>query len=169
MTSFWDVTFNGLNMKQNLNDPALQQLSERIARAAIAVHEQQTSQEARSVRVVMAGKMITVTLTGILSPAEQAMARTPAGATKVQDFHRELSLHWSDALCSQIQQIVRLEVQEVRADADPTSGTFVPASTAGKRVQLFLLSDSLAAETFDDIGESGLAPVTDATPRSAAA
>ena len=71
-------------------DTACSTVAHQIAQAAIAFEEQRTGQVARAVNVVLGGETVVITLHGVLSPAEQALARTRAGAAQVQEFHRQL-------------------------------------------------------------------------------
>src|ERR1700722_2219927 len=65
-------------------------MAQQIAEAATAFQLQRTGHAPKSVNVVLSGDTLVVTLMGALTPAEQAMARSPEGAAKVQEFHREL-------------------------------------------------------------------------------
>ncbi len=64
-------------------------LAEQIAQVAMAFQRQQTGHEPKAVSVVFGGDTLVVTLHGALSPAERAMARSPEGAAKVREFHRQ--------------------------------------------------------------------------------
>ena len=68
-------------------DPSVAQ---QIAQAAIAFQQQRTGHEPKSVAVVLSGDTLLITLHGALSPAEKALAQSPAGAAQVQEFHRQL-------------------------------------------------------------------------------
>jgi len=80
-------------------DPSVAQ---QIARAAIAFQQQRTGHEPKSVAVVLSGDTLLVTLHGALSPAEKALAQSPEGAARVQDFHRQLFTNSADALRQEI-------------------------------------------------------------------
>ena len=60
-------------------DTAYSTAAHRIAQAAIAFEEQRTGQVPRAVTVVLGGDTVVITLHGVLSPAEKALARTRAG------------------------------------------------------------------------------------------
>src|SRR5277367_4623852 len=85
-------------------------MAEQIAQAATAFQQQRTGHEPKSVSVVLSGETLVVTLHGALSPAEQAMAQSPEGAAKVQEFHRQLFLNSSDTLRQEIKRITGMEV-----------------------------------------------------------
>ena len=61
-----------------------------IAQAATAFAQQQTGRVPESVAVVLSEDTLVITLHGALSPAEKALAQSPAGAAEVQEFHRQL-------------------------------------------------------------------------------
>ena len=65
-------------------------MAEQIAQAAAAFEERRTGHAPRSVTVVLSDNTLVITLHGALSPAEAALAKTPAGAAKLQEFHRQL-------------------------------------------------------------------------------
>src|SRR5258708_4291822 len=64
--------------------------AQQIAQAAPVFEQRRTAHGPRSVSVVLGGATLVVTLRGVLSPAEQALAQSPAGAAQVQEFHRQL-------------------------------------------------------------------------------
>ena len=89
-----------------------------------------------------------VTLHGALSPAEKALAKTPAGAAQVQEFHRQLFTSSSESLRREIKRITGVEVREATAEVETTTGTVVHVFRRGAMVQVFLLARSLPAETW---------------------
>src|SRR5580658_11005732 len=91
-------------------------MAEQIAQAATAFQQQRTGHEPKSVSVVLSGDTLVVTLHGALSPAEQAMAQSPEGAAKVQEFHRQLFLSASESLRNEIKRITGVEVKEAKAE-----------------------------------------------------
>jgi uncharacterized protein YbcI len=124
-------------------------MAQQIAEAAGVFQQRRTGLEPKSVSVVLGGDTLVVTLLGALSPAEQAMSRSPEGAAKVQDFHRQLFLDASYSLREDIKRITGLEVREVAAEVEPTSGTVVHVFTSGTMVQVFLLSGQVPTESFE--------------------
>ena len=124
-------------------------IAEQIAQAAKAFQRQRTGHEPKSVSVVLGGDTLVVTLHGALSPAEQAMAQSPEGATKVQEFHRQLFHNASDTLRQEIKRITGMEVLEGSAEVDPTCGPVVQVFPSGTMVQVFLLSGKLPSGSFD--------------------
>lgn len=93
----------------------------------------------KSVTVVISEDTLVITLHGALSPAEQAMSASPAGAAKVQEFHRQLFATSSESLRDEIRRILGVEVREAAAEIDVKSGAVVHAFTKGTMVQVFLL------------------------------
>jgi uncharacterized protein YbcI len=85
---------------------------------------------------------------GALSPAERAMAQSPSGAAKVQELHREMFLNSADALRLQIKEITGVDVRELAAEIEPTTGTVVKAFTSGTVVQVFLMAGDVPTETW---------------------
>jgi uncharacterized protein YbcI len=84
-----------------------------------------------------------VTLRGALSPAELALARGPAGAALLQEFHRALFASACGTLQKEIERIAGAAVREAAQVHEPT----------GIVVQVFRLAGSVPAETW-----SGTAP-----------
>lgn len=126
-----------------------EKMAEQIAQAATAFQQQRTGHQPKSVSVVLGGDTVMVTLHGALSPAEQAMAQSPEGAAKVQEFHRQLFLNSSDTLSQEIKQITGMEVLERSAEVDSTCGPVVEVFPSGTMVQVFLLSGKLPSGSLD--------------------
>ena len=115
-------------------------VAQQIAEAAIAFQQQRTGHEPKSVAVVMSGETLLITLHGALSPAETALAKSPAGAAQVLEFHKQLFANSADALRQEIKRITGVEVRESIAEVEPTTGTVVQVFTTGTMVQVFLLA-----------------------------
>jgi uncharacterized protein YbcI len=127
-------------------------MAEQIARAATDFEQERTGHVPKSVTVVLCDNTLVVTLHGTLSPAETDLAKTPAGAAQVQEFHRQLFHDSCDTLRRQIAQITGVAVREVTAEVETTTGTVVHVFTTGTMVQVFLLARSLPAETWSGSG-----------------
>jgi uncharacterized protein YbcI len=129
-------------------------MAAQIARAAIAFEQRRTGNHVpKSVTVVLSEGTLVITLHEALSPAERAMARSPAGAAQVQEFHRQLFASSSDSLLQEIKRITGMAVREATAEIEPASGAVVQAFTTGNVVQVFQLVGSAATEAW-----SGNAP-----------
>ncbi len=126
-----------------------QTMAQQIAAAATAFQRQRTGHEPKSVSVVLSGETLVVMLHGALSPAEQAMAQSPQGAAKVQEFHRQLFLNASEELRQEIKRITGMDVREASADVEPKTGAVVQAFTTGTMVQVFLLSGKVPPDNFN--------------------
>ena len=133
---------------ENLDPSVAQQ----IAQAAIAFQKQRTGTEPKSVAVVLSGDTLLITLHGALSPAEQALAQSPAGAARVQEFHRQLFTNSADELRQEIKRITGVEVREATAEVETTTGTVVQVFTTGTMVQVFQLAQSVPADTWNGNG-----------------
>jgi uncharacterized protein YbcI len=129
-------------------------MAEQIAQAAIAFEQRRTGNHVpKSVTVVLSEGTLVITLHEALSPAEKAMAKSPTGAARVQEFHRQLFANSSDSLRQEIKRITGMEVREATAEIEPVSGAVVQAFTTGTVVQVFLLAGSTPTEAW-----SGNAP-----------
>ena len=148
------------NPVQNLNPSVAQQ----IAQAAIAFQQQRTGHEPKSVAVVLSGDTLLITLDGALSPAEKALAQSPAGALQVQEFHRQLFGDSADVLRQEIKRITGVEVREATAEVEPTSGTVVQVFTNGTMVQVFLLAHGVPAGSWSGNGLGGASQKTEVLP-----
>ena len=127
-------------------------MAQQIAQAAGVFEHQRTGLVPKSVTVVQSDGTLVVTLHGALSPAEKALAQTPAGAAQVQAFHRELFANASDALRQEIKRITGVEVREATAEIEPKTGTVVAVFTSGTVVHVYLLARSIPAETWNATG-----------------
>lgn len=133
--------------KSTLNK-ASSSMAQRIARAAIAFEQRRTGHVPKSVTVVLSKGTLVITLHEALSPAERALAKSPAGAAQVQEFHRQLFASASDSLCRKIKSITGMAVREATAEVEPAAGAVVQAFTTGTVVQVFLLEGSLPTDTW---------------------
>lgn len=127
--------------------------AEELARVASRLQELRTGHSPRAVAVVLSDDMLVVTLHDALTPAEKALARCPAGAASVQEFHRQLFANASDDLKQAIKRITGRQVREAAAEIDTASGTVIHAFTTGAMVQVFLLNPVPVASS-ERIGDS---------------
>jgi uncharacterized protein YbcI len=125
-------------------------MAQRIAEAATTFQRQRTGRAPQSVTVVLSGDTLVITLHGALSPAEQAMAQSPDGAAKMQEFHRQLFLTASDTLRQDIKRITGMEVREATVEVEPKTGALVQVFTSGTMVQVFLLSGEVPPGSFNN-------------------
>ena len=132
-------------------------MAQQIAQAASAFEQRQTGHVPTWMTVVMSDDTLVITLQGSLSPAEKALANSPAGLIQVQEFHRQLFINSSDSLRREIKRITGVDVREASAEVDTTTGTIVKVFTTGTIVQVFLLADRVPAETWSGNGRGGQA------------
>lgn len=127
-------------------------MAQQIAQTASAFEQQRTGHAPKSVTVVLSDDTLVITLHGALTPAEKALARSSAGAAKVQEFHRQLFNNSADELRRKIKGITGVEVTEATSEVETESGTVVRVFTTGKVVQVFLLAQSVPTETWSGSG-----------------
>ena len=116
-------------------------MAEEIAKAAIAFDQRRTGGHIpTSVTVVLSEGTLVITLHEALSPAERELAKTPAGAAQMQEYHRQLFASSSETLRREIKRITGMDVREATTQIEPASGAVVQAFTTGTVVQVFQLS-----------------------------
>ncbi len=130
-------------------------MAQQIAQASSAFEQQRTGHVPKSVTVVLSEDTLVITLRGALSPAEKALAHSPEGAARMQEFHRQLFENSSDSLRQKIKRITGVEVREAVAEVEPATGTVVQTFTTGTVVQVFLLARSVPADTWTGSGLDG--------------
>jgi uncharacterized protein YbcI len=130
-------------------------MAKQVALAAIAFEEQRTGRVPTSVTAVMSDNTLVITLHAALSPAERALAMSPEGAVRVQEFHQQLFDDSGGVLRQEIKRITGVEVREAAVQLDPATGTVVKAFTSGTVVQVFLLADRVAAGAWSGSGGDG--------------
>ena len=123
-------------------------MAKQIAQAASAFEERRTGHGPQSVSVVLSGDTLVITLIGALSAAEKALAQTPDGAAKLQEYHRQLFLNSSDSLRKEIQRVTGVEVRESAAQVCPTTGSVLQVFTTGNLVQVFLLAGKVPTDSW---------------------
>jgi len=130
-------------------------MAKQVALAACGFEHQRTGIVPKSVTVVLNEDTLVITLHGALSPAEQALAKSPAGAAQVQELHRQLFNDSADSMRQEIKKITGVEVREAAVEVATTTSTVVKALTNGTVVQVFLLADSVAYGTWSGSGRDG--------------
>ena len=121
-------------------------MAKQVARAACDFEQQRTGNVPESVTVVLSEDTLVIMLHGALSPAEQALAKSPAGAAQVQEFHRQLFLNSCGVLRRDLERITGVDVREATSEVTTETGTIV---------QVFLLADSVAAGSWSGSGLVG--------------
>jgi uncharacterized protein YbcI len=130
-------------------------MAQEIAQAAIAFQRECTGRAPESVTVTLGEETLVVTLHEALSPAEKAMARTPEGAARVHEYHRQLFRSSGTALHQELERILGVEVEESRVEMKPASGrSDDEAFPAGALVQVYHLSHPVGTLTWSTTGKA---------------
>jgi uncharacterized protein YbcI len=119
-------------------------IAQQVAQAVMAFQEKTTGHVPKAITVVLSQDTLVVTLHEALSPAERDLAKSAAGAAKVQEFHRQLFTNSSQPLREEIHRITGVEVREAVAEIEPSTGTVVQAFTNSAMVQVFRLAGNVA-------------------------
>ena len=131
-------------------------MAQQIAEAALAFEQRRTgNHHPGSVTVVLGEGTLVITLHEALSQAERALAKSPAGAAQIQEYHRQMFANSSDSLRQEITRITGMEVREAIAEVEPRTGAVVQAFTTGNVVQVFQLVGSVPMETWSGNGQAG--------------
>ena len=129
-------------------------MAQQVAQAASDFQRQRTGHVPKAVTAVLSEDTLVITLHGALSPAEEALAKTPEGAAQVQDFHSQLFANSCEPLRQEIKRITGVAVREATAEVETSSGTVVQIFTTGGMVQVLLLAQGLTADTWNGNGVS---------------
>jgi uncharacterized protein YbcI len=122
--------------------------AQQIARAARDFERQRTGHAPESVAVVLGGDTLVITLHGTFSPEEQALARSPAGAEQLREFHRRLFMDACGPLRQEVKRITGVAVREAPAEVAPATGAVIQAFPTGTVVQVFLLAGRVPADSW---------------------
>ncbi len=125
-------------------------MAQQIAQVAKAFEQERTGHRPKSVTVVLSDDALVITLHGALSEGEKTLARSPNGAAKVQEFHRQLFSSACGTLREEIERIVGVKVREAATEIEPTTGTIVMAFASGTVVQVFLLAGTVATDVWSN-------------------
>jgi uncharacterized protein YbcI len=140
--------FRGATDMLNVNPT----MAQRVAQAAVAFQQQRTGHAPESVTVVLSGDTLMVAMHGALTKAEKILAKSPEGAAKVQEFHRQLFSNSSEPLRQEIKKITGVDVRESAAEIETSTGAIVHAFTTGTMVQVFLLAQEVAPGSWTEGG-----------------
>lgn len=89
--------------------------------------------------MVASDETVVLTLHEALTLAEKILARTEAGAAKVEQYHRAIFAVSCDELRQEIQRLTGRKVREAAVVVEPATGAIVHAFTSGTMVQIFQL------------------------------
>jgi uncharacterized protein YbcI len=126
-------------------------VAQQIAHAASAFEQERTGQLPKSVTVVLSENTLVITLHGALSPAEQALAKSPKGAAQVQEFHRQLFANASNSLRQEIKRITGVDVRGATAEVEPATGSVIGVFTSGTTVQVYVLAHTVPSGSWSGI------------------
>jgi uncharacterized protein YbcI len=105
-----------------MRDQSNSTMAQKIAQAAIAFEQRRTGNDVpKAVTVVLSEGILVITLHEALSPAGTVLAKNPAGAAQMQEFHPQLFTNSSDSLRQQIKRITGMEGREATAEIEPAS------------------------------------------------
>jgi uncharacterized protein YbcI len=135
-------------------NPTKRTIPDQVAHMASALQQQRTGHAPKTVNVILSNDTLVITLHEALSPAEQVMAKTPKGAARMQEFHRQLFQSSADSLRTEIKRITGRDVREAAAEIDSATGSVVHAFTTGTMVQVFLLTENVLTESGSERGAS---------------
>lgn len=131
-----------------MNDSHLT-VTEQVARTVREFQHQRTGHAPQSVSVVLSNGTLIATLHGALTPAEQTLSRTPEGAAKVREFHRELFQNSLAPLQAEIERITGVAVREAAVEVESSTGAVLQVFTTGTMVQVFQLASGLSTEIWN--------------------
>jgi uncharacterized protein YbcI len=113
--------------------------SRELAEVALTMQSERTGHTPKAVTVVASDDTVVLTLHEALTPAEKILARSEAGAAKVEQYHRALFAVSCDELRKEIQRLTGRKVREAAVVVEPATGAIVHAFTSGNVVQIFQL------------------------------
>lgn len=123
-------------------------VAQQIAQASIAFEKRRTGHTPESATVLLSKDTLVIALHGALSPAEKALAQSPEGAARLQEFHRQLFANASGPLRQEIGRITGVEVREAAAEVETRSGTVLQLFTTGTVVQMFSLAADVPTDSW---------------------
>ena len=127
-------------------------MAEKVAQAARQFQQRLTGHMPGAVTVVLSGDTLVITMHDALTPAEKDMAKSAAGATKVQEFHRQLFASSVESLRKEIKRITGVAVREAAAEVETATGSVVQVFTSGTTVQVFQLTRGISARAWKETG-----------------
>lgn len=131
-------------------------MAEKVGQAAVAFELKRTGHSPRWVTVVMCETTLVITLHDALTLAEMALAKTPAGAAQVQEFHHGLFANAAESMRQEIKRISGVEVREAREEIKTTNCTVVQTFANGTVVQVYLLASHVSTQTWSGSGSPDL-------------
>ena len=127
-------------------------MAEKVGQAAMAFEQRRTGHRPKWATVVMSETTLVITLHDALTPAEMALAKTPAGAAQVQEFHHGLFANAAESMRQEIKKISGVEVREAREEIKTTNCTVVQSFANGTVVPVYLLACNVPTQTWSGSG-----------------
>lgn len=119
---------------------ATRTIAEQVAEAVSNYQTLTTGHLPKAVTAVLSEDTLVITLREALTRAETALAQSPRGAARLQEFHRQLFATSSEPLRHEIERITGRQIREANAELEPTTNSIIHAFTTGTVVQVFLLT-----------------------------
>jgi uncharacterized protein YbcI len=123
-------------------------MAQKVARVAGILHCARTGYAPKAVTAALTGDMLVITLHDALTPAMEALARSPEGAPRVQAYYRQFFANSADSLRREIKRITGVAVRVAVAEVHRTAGTVVQAFVSGSMIQVSLLARGLSEEVW---------------------
>ena len=102
--------------------------------------------------MILSENTLVITLHGALSPAEKALAKSPAAPPRCKSFTGSCLSTPPTRCATKSSELPGSRWREATAEVEPTSGTVVQVFTTGTVVQVFLLASSVPAGTWSGNG-----------------
>jgi uncharacterized protein YbcI len=118
---------------------SISEAAHQIAKAACEFEQERSGHRPSSATVVLCEDTVVVSLPGVMSPVEMDLAKNPAGAACVREFHRQVFTNSCSPLAKQIGEITGVKVREGRSEL---------WTETGKVVQMFLLAGNVGADSW---------------------
>jgi uncharacterized protein YbcI len=115
---------------------SIAEAAHQIAKAACDFEQARSGHRPTSATVVLCDDTVVVSLPGVMSPVEMDLAKNPAGAACVREFHRQIFTNSCSPLSKRIGEITGVTVREGRSEL---------WTETGKVVQMFLLAGNAGA------------------------
>jgi uncharacterized protein YbcI len=123
-------------------------MAQQVAQAVLDWQRQYTGSSSQAVNVVLNQDVLVIRLQGALSPAERAVARDPAAAEHLQEYHRQLFASSSNNLREEIKRITGVAVRDARLEVETMTGAVMQRFATGTVVQVFLLAGAVPADVW---------------------
>jgi len=114
-------------------------IAQQLADVAREFQTKQTGRAPSNVTVTLGENTLVFTLHEVLSPVEQALAKSAEGAANLREYHQQLFGNSVDSLRTEVERITGRKVREAAATVDPGTGSVTHVFTTGTAVQVFLM------------------------------